>query len=218
MLIVIALVLLVVLAGLAIGRAVIKSHYYIDEYNGKVTILRGIQGSLLGISLYQPYLVACVKGSNEVALISYGQSGPLDCHLLTLHDLRPPGQAQVQSRQLPGGTLDQAESQLRKLLADSLLPPCPPPARATSPPNPTTGGTPEQSPTTSPTSTTPTTTATPGASTTPTTSTSPASPTSSAATSSPTAPATTSPPANPQPVTPSPSTPPRPGIECRAAA
>ncbi len=218
MLIVIALVLLVVLAGLAIGRAVIKSHYYIDEYNGKVTILRGIQGSLLGISLYQPYLVACVKASNEVSLISYGQSGPLDCHLLTLQDLRPPGQKQVQSRQLPGGTLDQAESQLRKLLADSLLPPCPPPARATSPPNPSTGGTPEQSPTTSPTSTTPTTSATPGASTTPTTSTSPTSPTSSAATSSPTAPATTSPPANSQPVTAAPSTPPRPGIECRAAA
>ncbi len=217
MLIVIALLVLVVLAGLAIGRAVIRSHYYIDVYAGKVTILRGIQDSLLGISLHQPYLVACVKTSSEVFLISYGESAPLDCHLLTLQDLRRPGQAQVQSRQLPGGTLDQAESQLQKLVAESLLPPCPP-ARATSPPPASPSGTPEQSPTASPTSTPPTTTATPGASTRPTTSTSPTNPTSSAGTSSQTAPATTSPPANSPPVTTPPSTPPQQGIDCRAAA
>ncbi len=134
MFIIIGLVLLLVPAGLAIGRAVIKSHYYIAEYNGKVSVLQGNQGSLLGISLYQPYLVACVDTRNELSLISYAQSGGrLDCHLVTLQDLRPPGKAQVQSG-LPGGTLDQAESQLRKLLADSLLPPCAPLAGAPSAP------------------------------------------------------------------------------------
>ncbi len=206
MLIVVALVLLVALAGLAIGRAVIKSHYYIDEYNGKVTILQGIQGSLLGISLYQPYLVACINTRNELSLISYAQSGgTLDCHLLTLQDLRPPGKAQVQSRQLPGGTLDQAESQLRKLLADSLLSPCPPTARATSPP--------EQSPspTPTPTSTAPSTSApSTTATSTPATPTTGTSPTNSTATTSPTG--------TSQPVTTLPPPPLRPGIECRAVA
>ncbi len=135
MAIVIAVVVLVVLAGVAIGRWIIANNYYVAEYSGKVSIVRGIQGSLLGISLHDPYLVACVSPRNELSLISYGQSGGhSDCELLTLQDLSPAGQAQVQSG-LPGGTLDQAESQLRKLLADSLLA-CPPP-RATSPPAPT---------------------------------------------------------------------------------
>ncbi len=148
MAIVIAVVVLVVLAGLAIGRWVITNNYYVAEYSGKVSIVRGIQGSLLGISLHEPYLVACVSPRNELSLISYGQSSHNDCQPMTLQDLSPAGQAQVQGG-LPGGTLDQAESQLRKLLADSLLA-CPPP-RATSPPAPTPGSTPEPSATASPT-------------------------------------------------------------------
>jgi protein phosphatase len=143
MAIVIAVVVLLVLAGLAVGRWIIANNYYVAEYSNKVSIVRGIQGSLLGISLHEPYLVACVNARNELSLVSYGQSGGHnDCQLLTLQDLSPAGQAQVQGG-LPGGTLDQAESQLRKLLADSLLA-CPPP-RATSPPAPAPGSTPEPS-------------------------------------------------------------------------
>ena len=156
MVFVIAVVALVVLAGLAIGRWIIRNNYYVAEYNGMVSIVRGIQGSLLGISLHEPYLVACVNARNELSLISYGQSGGHnDCQLMTLQDLNPAGQAQVQAG-LPGGTLDQAESQLRKLLADSLLT-CPPP-RATSPPGlpaAPPSPPPEPSVTTSPASTTP---------------------------------------------------------------
>jgi PPM family protein phosphatase len=158
MAIVIAVVVLMVLAGVAIGRWIIANNYYVAEYNGKVSIVRGIQGSLLGISLHEPYLVACVSPRNDLSLISFGQSGGhTDCQLMTLQDLNPAGQAQVQGG-LPGGTLDQAESQLRKLLADSLLA-CPPP-RATSPPVPTPAPAPtapasppplSSSPTTSPT-------------------------------------------------------------------
>ncbi len=119
--IVVTLVVLVLLAGLAIGRTIIRNHYYVAEYNGKVSVVRGIQGSLLGISMHQPYLVACFNARNELSLISYGQSGVhLDCELLTLQDLSPAGQVQVQAG-IPGGALDVAESQLRKLLADSLL-------------------------------------------------------------------------------------------------
>ena len=190
MAIVIAVVVLVVLAGLAIGRWIITNNYYVAEYSGKVSIVRGIQGSLLGISLHEPYLVACVNARNELSLISYGQSGGNnDCQLMTLQDLSPAGQAQVQGG-LPGGTLDQAESQLRKLLADSLLA-CPPP-RATSPPAPTPGSTPEPSATAS--TTPPTTTSSSSPSTTGSThgpaSTSPAPPAATSATSA--VPATTS--------------------------
>jgi PPM family protein phosphatase len=154
---VIAVVVLLVLAGLAIGRWIIRNNYYVAEYNGMVSIVRGIQGSLLGISLHEPYLVACLNARNELSLISYGQSGGhLDCQPMTLQDLSPVGKVQVQAG-LPGGTLDQAESQLRKLLADSLLN-CPPP-RATSPPGPSTtaptSGTPAPSVTASPASTAP---------------------------------------------------------------
>jgi serine/threonine protein kinase len=124
MAIVIAVVVLVVLAGLAIGRWVITNNYYVAEYSGKVSIVRGIQGSLLGISLHEPYLVSCVSPRNELSLISYGQSSHNDCQPLTLQDLSPAGQTQVQAG-LPGGTLDQAESALRRLLADTLLA-CPP--------------------------------------------------------------------------------------------
>ncbi len=190
MAIVIAVVVLVVLAGLAIGRWIITNNYYVAEYSGKVSIVRGIQGSLLGMSLHEPYLVACVNARNELSLISYGQSGSHnDCQLMTLQDLSPAGQAQVQGG-LPGGTLDQAESQLRKLLADSLLA-CPPP-RATSPPAPTPGSTPEPSATAS--TTPPTTTSSSSPSTTGSThgpaSTSPAPPAATSATSP--VPATTS--------------------------
>jgi PPM family protein phosphatase len=207
MIIVVALVVLVVLAGLAIGRAIIRSNYYVAEYNGMVSIVRGIQGSLLGMSLHEPYLVGCLNARNELSLISYSQSGShLDCRLIQLQDLRPAERAQVQAG-LPAGTLDGAIGQLRQLSANSLLPPCPPP-RATSPPGPpaaTTSGTAQ------PSVTAPTTSSigTPPSGTTPT---------STAANTTPAAPATTSPTTTSQTVTALPPPPPQPGIDCRAAA
>jgi hypothetical protein len=126
-------VVFLVLAGLAIVRTVIRSNYYVAEYNGMVSIMRGIQGSMLGMSLHQPYLVGCLNARNELSLISYSQSGShLDCRLMRLQDLRPAERAQVQAG-LPGGTLDDAIGQLRDLSANSLLPPCPPLRAASSP-------------------------------------------------------------------------------------
>jgi PPM family protein phosphatase len=204
MFIFITLVVLLVLAGLAIVRTVIRSNYYVAEYNGIVSIVRGIQGSMLGMSLHEPYLVGCLNARNELSLISYSQSGShLDCHLMRLQDLRPAERAQVQAG-LPGGTLDDAIGQLRELSANSLLPACPP-ARATSPP----GGTPTSG-TTQPSVTAPTTSS----------GTSPSSPTptSTPANTAPAAPATTSPPTTSQTVTALPLPPPQPGIDCRAVA
>jgi PPM family protein phosphatase len=209
--IVIALVVLLVLAGLAIGRALIRSNYYVAQYNDMVAIVRGIQGSLLGIPLHEPYLIGCVNARNELSLISYSQSGgPLDCRLMKLEDLRPPGRAQVQAG-FPADTLDGATVQLRNLVANSLLPACPPP-RATSPPGPQapapTSQGPQPSATTSPASTTTPTTTSSG------TSPSSATPTSSTTSTSPATPATTP----SQTVTALTPPPPQPGIECRAVA
>src|SRR6185312_1309496 len=144
---------LLVFAGLTVGWWVIQRNYYVAEYNGRVSVVRGIQGTLLGVPLQRPYLVGCINARNELSLVSYGQSGGHShCQLMTLQDLRRPGQVQVQTG-LPGGSLDQAESQLRQLLAEYLLPICPPP-RATSPPGSPSagGGTPESSTTASPAS------------------------------------------------------------------
>ena len=209
MAIVITLVVLLVLAGVGIGRAIIQKNYYVAEYNGMVAILRGIQGSLLGMSLHEPYLIGCLDAHNELSLIPPSQSGGhLNCHLMQLQDLRAPERAQVQAG-LPTGTLDNAKGQLRQLSTNSLLPPCPPP-RATSPPAP-------RAPTTTGETTEPNATA-PGSSSSGTPTSTPSSTTSAA-------PATTSPTTPPQAggtptqtVTALPPPPLQPGIDCRAVA
>jgi serine/threonine protein phosphatase PrpC len=203
MFIFITLVVLLVLAGLAIVRTVIRSNYYVAEYNGMVSIVRGIQGSMLGTSLHEPYLVGCLNARNELSLISYSQSGShLDCRLMRLQDLRPAERAQVQAG-LPGGTLDDAIGQLRVLSANSLLPACPPP-RATSPPGGPASGTAEPS-VTSPTTSSGISPSSP-------------TPTNTPANTPPAAPATPSPPNTSQTVTALPPPPPQPGIDCRAVA
>lgn len=201
----VGLAVLLVFAGLTVGWWVIQRNYYVAEYSGRISIVRGIQGTLLGIPLQEPYLVGCLNARNELSLISYGQSsGHPNCQLMTLQDLRRPGQVQVQTG-LPGGSLDQAESQLRQLLAEYLLPICPPP-RATSPPGApgTRSGTPESGTTASPA---PPTTSSSSAGPSPGTS------TNGPANSAPAGPTTTS-----QTVTALPGPPLQPGIDCRTVA
>ncbi|BBX98963.1 protein phosphatase 2C domain-containing protein [Mycobacterium lacus] len=220
---VVAVAVLVVLAGLAIGRAIVRNNYYVAEYNGMVSIVRGIQGSLLGMSLHEPYLIGCLSARNELSLISSSQTGGhLDCHLMKLQDLRPSERAQVQAG-LPTGSLDNAISQLRDLASNSLLPPCPPP-RATSPPGPPTttnpSGTPQPNVTSAPPTTTPTASPSAGA-TAPSGATATSTPPQAGGTPAPAEPApssTTAPSAAPSTVTALPPPPLQPGIDCRAVA
>ncbi|WP_375486052.1 protein phosphatase 2C domain-containing protein [uncultured Mycobacterium sp.] len=192
MAIAITLLVLLVLAGLAVARAVIRNNYYVAGYNGNVAIMRGIQGSILGLPLHQPYLLGCLTG-NQLSQISYDQSQDhLGCHLMKLDDLRPAERTQVAAG-LPAGSLDDAIAQLRELSTNSLLPPCPAP-RATSPPGET-----SRSPA-------PSTTASPPQTQPPDQSSETAAP-STIAPSSATAPTVT---ANPPPL--------EPGTDCRAAA
>ena len=128
-----ALVALLALAGIGIGYRIIRDYYYVSASNETVAIMRGIQGSILGIALQEPYLLGCINDRGELSQISLGQAhSELGCDLMRLQDLRPSERAQV-SAGLPAGTLDDAIGQLRELAQGSLLPVCTPPtvSRAT---------------------------------------------------------------------------------------
>jgi serine/threonine protein phosphatase PrpC len=126
-----ALMVLLVLAALAIGRTIIRNYYYVAEYGGAVSIMQGIQVSILGVPLHQPYSQGCLNSRNQLSVIRYGQAGG-NCQPMKLSDLAESARAQVAAG-LPVGTLDQADAQLRRLSTASLLPLCPP-AHAQSPP------------------------------------------------------------------------------------
>jgi PPM family protein phosphatase len=123
--IIVALVTLVLVAGLFVGWMVIQQHYYVAAYNGRVTVMRGIQGGLLGINSEDPYSVACADSDNHPSFVPFGAK-PQGCHLLAITDLKRPGQEQVQNKKLPGGNLEETERQLKDLLAANLLQLCRP--------------------------------------------------------------------------------------------
>jgi protein phosphatase len=191
-----ALVALLALAGIGLGYRFIRNYYYVSAEDQTVAIMRGVQGSILGIPLQEPFQFGCINDRGELSQISFGQADtPLDCEPMRLQDLRPSERAQV-SAGLPAGSLDSAIVQLRDLARKSLLPPCITPAAnhtTTTPPSaPRTGAGAPSAPPTSPAPAPPAPApSTPGSST-------PAPPTSAAPT----------PPPAPQ----------KPGTDCRAAA
>jgi serine/threonine protein phosphatase PrpC len=147
MIIAAVLLVLVVLSGLAIGREIVRSNYYVSEHAGTVSIMRGVQGSFLGVALQEPYLLGCLNARNELSLISAGEARDnLGCRMLAVDDMRPSERAQVIAG-LPSGTLDEAIGQIEELARSSVLPVCPPPApKTTKPPTPTPHLPPPQTP------------------------------------------------------------------------
>ncbi len=130
-----AVLILAVLAGLAVGREIVRSNYYVTQHDGTVSIMRGVQGSFLGYQLQEPYLLGCLNDRNDLSLISAAQSSDnLDCRMLNVNDMRPSERAQIVAG-LPSGSLDNAIGQIEQLARDSVLPPCP--TRTTPPPTPT---------------------------------------------------------------------------------
>ena len=207
----VAVLVLAVLAGLAVAREIVRNNYYVSEHDGVVSIMRGVQGSFLGISLQEPYLLGCLNARNELSLISADQpQDNLGCRPLAVGDMRPSERAQVVAG-LPSGTLDDAIGQIEELSRSSVLPVCAPPTPATS------------SRTTPPPSPRPSTTAAPGS---PAPSANPSTPTATPApetprtvTSSPAPAPTPSPSPTPSPtVTALPPPPPQPGTNCREVA
>ncbi|CAJ1492960.1 protein phosphatase 2C domain-containing protein [[Mycobacterium] kokjensenii] len=123
--ILIGVLLLALLAtALFVGRAVIRTNYYVTADGDRVAIMRGVQGSILGYPLQEAFLLGCLDSDGELVQISVHHSGDPGCRLMTLQDLTPPARQQV-SNGLPAGTLDDAINQLRSLARSSLLPRCP---------------------------------------------------------------------------------------------
>lgn len=120
-----ALGILLLLAALAIGRTVIRSYYYVTAYAGSVSIMQGIQVSILGVPLHQPYSQGCLNSRSQLSVIRVGTAAANhDCRLMKPSDLAESARAQVAAG-LPVGTLHQANAQLRRLAGESLLPLCP---------------------------------------------------------------------------------------------
>ncbi|MGV9801571.1 PP2C family protein-serine/threonine phosphatase [Mycobacterium sp. NPDC003449] len=190
------LLVLVVAGGLAIGREIIRNNYYVGAHDGTVSIMRGVQGSFLGVSLQEPYRLGCLNTRNELSLIGADENHDgLGCRLMAVDDMRPSERAQVVAG-LPGGTVDEAFAQIGELARSSVLPVCTP-RKATT------------------TSTTPTTTPPP-----------PPTPTPESGARAPGSPAPETPTSVPPPPPPSPSPtvtalpppPPEPGTNCRAVS
>lgn len=121
-----AVLVLLLLAGLAIGRAIVRNYYYVGGHDGTVAVMRGVQGSFLGYSLQEAYLLGCLNDRAELSLISADQTPVgLDCRLLAVNDMRPSAREQVIAG-LPSGTLDDAISQIEELTRSSVLPVCAP--------------------------------------------------------------------------------------------
>src|SRR6195952_5001604 len=133
------LLLVLVLAGLAVGRTVIQNNYYVAERDGSVYIMRGVQGSVAGMSLQDTFQIACLDSRNSITNIGVDDARG-GCKPLQVADLRESERAQVTAG-LPGGTLDEAIRQLRELAQSSVMPVCVPASARTStstpPPSPT---------------------------------------------------------------------------------
>jgi protein phosphatase len=126
MMIAAVLLVLAVLAGLAVGREIVRSNYYVTEHDGTVSIMRGVQGSFLGLPLQEPYRLGCLNARNELSLINADQPHDnLDCRMLGVNDMRPSERAQVIAG-LPSGTLEDAITQIEELARSSVLPTCAP--------------------------------------------------------------------------------------------
>jgi len=128
-----ALLILVVVAGLVIGREIVRSNYYVAAHDGTVSIMRGVPGSILGVSMQESYRHGCLTDRNDLNLIAPGQA-PSGCQLFRVTDLKQADRAQVEAG-LPTGSEDDAISQINKLAQGSVLPVClPPPPPPTSAP------------------------------------------------------------------------------------
>ncbi len=195
-LLVLALVLVLLVAGLVGVRTWLRSNYYVGERDGTVAVFRGTAGSVLGVQLQSVEEQGCVAEDGTVALVN-PDAAPTSCDLLVLSDLQPAERGLVTAG-LPGTSLDGARGQISGLVQRSLLPRC--------------STVPTSSPTT-PATTTPATT-TPGTTTPPTAG---PPPSAGAAPGTRTSPATPS--ATPTPTGTDLATPARePGRTCRAGA
>ncbi|MDV7199041.1 PP2C family serine/threonine-protein phosphatase [Rhodococcus kroppenstedtii] len=156
-------------AGAIVGWSLLQRNYYVGTDDGRVAVMRGVPGSVLGYSLQTVDLVGCVRESPTESSSSAttttaptttaapvpGAAAPTDaaptgeptpapepepepepatvelrspsdagdCRILGVDDLQPSAREQVRSG-LPSGTLEDARSQVTRLVSTDLLPVC----------------------------------------------------------------------------------------------
>ncbi|OZE35859.1 serine/threonine protein phosphatase [Rhodococcus sp. 05-2254-5] len=115
---------LIVLAGIGVvvANSVIKGNYYVGADNSKVTVLRGLPGSVLGYSLQSVELIGCLDDNGGVTLTA-PDAAPADCVPFEIDDLLPAAREQVTAG-LPSGSLDDARGQVQRLASGDLLEVC----------------------------------------------------------------------------------------------
>ncbi len=96
----------------------VRSQYYVGEQQGQVVVFRGVDGSVLGVSMSSVQEGSCEPGLNG-------------CLPLEVDDLLPAARDQVVAG-IQAGTLDDARQVVTRL-AGQMLPPCPESTAGTTP-------------------------------------------------------------------------------------
>ncbi|MGB6180953.1 MAG: protein phosphatase 2C domain-containing protein [Rhodococcus sp. (in: high G+C Gram-positive bacteria)] len=126
------LALVIVLAvGSVAGWQLLQRNYYVGTDNSRVVVMRGVPGSLLGLSFQEVDLVGCVLDQGDPPTVNLTAPDGADCNVLGVDDLRPSAREQVRSG-LPSGSLDDARGQMIRLVSGDMLPLCDQPATTTS--------------------------------------------------------------------------------------
>ncbi|MEU1204293.1 hypothetical protein [Nocardia sp. NPDC005825] len=113
----------VVLAAIAVGYNMIRSQFYVGVDAGKVVVLRGSPGTVLGFTIREVDGAACVTRSGELTVLDSGRGFPAGCAELTRSDLTASARASVDGG-LPPGNRGEAMQALQALVKSGLLPPC----------------------------------------------------------------------------------------------
>lgn len=121
-LVVLALLVVLVLAAV-LGRAWLKSNYYVGEKDGTVAVLQGLEGTVFGVALQEVTVEGCVTPDNQVIPRAPDEPATQGCTTLRVEDLRPSAREQV-SGGLPGGSEQDSVSSLLGLGPRSVLPLC----------------------------------------------------------------------------------------------
>lgn len=121
-----AIVVLVLLGGLIGGGwwvyAASQDKYYIATNDSDELIIeRGVDYSLFGKDLHEPYQRVCLTKDDEVRTTDLGEKPSNDCHPFSLTDL--PGSVRGSITHLDSGSYSEVTDQLQRL-SDKALPVC----------------------------------------------------------------------------------------------
>ncbi|NMN95288.1 protein phosphatase 2C domain-containing protein [Antrihabitans stalactiti] len=118
-------VLVALVVGLVVANKIIRSNYYVGENNGEVVIFRGIPFSLPGYSFEKVYSNGCLDNKDrKVLTLVEPDEQHASCTVLKMSDLNQRGQELVRMG-LPSGSLEEATTQMHRLVPDQLASKCP---------------------------------------------------------------------------------------------